>query len=178
MKRMITVLSVLVAAAIALQGCSTGGAADQPRQAVATNATDPATVTVTTTATTTATARDTGTADQTPTSTPPSEPVCTDITYADPWIAFEPALADGDALVVGKRGWISTTHSLAEVTVQGTPGAVELSEQSSPTTIQCGRTTSSVGWIEVAADAPGVVTVGIAAGTSTAKTLRITVVEG
>jgi hypothetical protein len=175
-----------VAAAIALQGCATSGAEGQPRQATAGNATDRAMVTVTTTATTTATARDTGTAgntgtgtgDQGPSSTPPSEPACTDITYADPWIAFEPALTDGDALVVGKRGWISTVHALDDIAVQGTPGTVELSEQSSPTTIQCGRTTSSVSWIEVTATAPGAVTLAIAAGTSTAKTVRITVVEG
>lgn len=186
MKRMASVLAALAVAMIALQGCSIGGAVGQARatgEMTTDRATAPATVTVTVTTTVTGSvgdpgsagpAGDTGTGGPGSITTPPGRPGCTDIVHADPWIAFESALADGDVLTVGKRGWIRAT-SLGEVAVQGTPGAVRLSEQSSPTVIRCGTITSTVSWIEVAARAPGAVTLLVSSGASVAKKLHITV---
>lgn len=170
----ITVLPVLVAVAIALQGCATGGTAGRPLGATVT---ENATVTVTVTTTPSA---GSGLASDTPGSvtTPPSEPACTDVIWADPWIAFEPALRDGDVLAVGERGWISGASSMEDVAVDGTRDAVRLLEQEAPTEIKCGTTTSTIRWIEVAARAPGSVVITLGSKASTAKQLRITVSAG
>jgi hypothetical protein len=178
MMRMTTVLPVLVAAAIALQGCATGGADGRPQRSGTIDTTGSTTVTVTTTATATVSVPGTGAGRSGSTGPARSDPGCTDITYADPWIAFEPALRDGDVLAIGERGWISTTHPLADIAVRGTAGAVDLSEQRAPTTIRCGQATSSVSWIEVAARAPGSVVITLGAKASTAKQLRVTVSAG
>jgi hypothetical protein len=172
MKR-ITLLPVLVAAAIALQGCATGGTAGRPLGATVT---ENATVTVTVTTTPSA---GSGPASDTSGSVtaPPSEPACTDVTWADPWIAFESPLTDGDELAVGERGWISGASSMEDVAVDGTRDAVRLSEQEAPTEIKCGTTTSTIRWIEVSAVAPGPVTITLFPGGSAATELRIRVTE-
>jgi hypothetical protein len=88
-------------------------------------------------------------------SSAPETTPCDDITYADPSIAFQPSLADGDILEVGETSWISGSFEAADVEVSGDPAAVELADRSTVTTIACGEAMGSASWLEVSAEEPG-----------------------
>ncbi len=91
----------------------------------------------------------------TPESSPPTASVCTDITYADPSIAFQPSLRDGETLEVGDTSWIGGSFDAADVEVSGDPGTVDLADRTGPTQIACGETRSEASWLEVSAAEPG-----------------------
>ncbi len=107
-----------------------------------------------------------------PTTTGPTPSSSCPTVYADPSIAFEPALADGGVLAVGDTGWINMSGTTDDITVTGTPDAVSLADRRIETFRSCDQT-STVSWVEVTALAPGNVTLTISG--QKAKALRITV---
>ncbi|MGI8870836.1 MAG: hypothetical protein ACR2F6_18840 [Mycobacteriales bacterium] len=107
------------------------------------------------------------------TGTTSTSPSCGGPTYADPWIAFQSPLADGDTLTVGGRGWIDR-RSADAIAISGTPGAVSLAERSADTEIRCGKVLATAYWVEVTARTPGRVRLTVAGG----PILRLRVVAG
>lgn len=86
-----------------------------------------------------------------------------EITYADPWIAFESPADSGDTLKVGDRTWVGHGATAADVTVEG-DGAVELTDERAATVIACGTEQSFTSWLEVTATRPGQVRLTFAGG--------------
>lgn len=82
---------------------------------------------------------------------PPTTPN-EECTISDPYVVFESALADGDTLAVGDRGWLQAS-SVDQVQVQDPSGAVELTEQS--LVIDSCDPESVQRWVDVTGVAPG-----------------------
>jgi len=102
----------------------------------------------------------------------PESSSCTDVTYADPSIAFEPSLADGALLETGETTWISGSFAAADIQVSGDESAVDLADRSGPTTIACGEVVSSIDWVELSAERPGKVVLTLPDGDQIRVTVR------